>query len=116
MKLFESERKVMEVLWHEGSVSAGEIAKMLSASAGWNRNTTYTVIKKCIAKDYIKREDPGYICTALLSQKTVQREELADLLDKAFDGSVTKLFTALLNIKQISQFDVKKMKSTLKNM
>ncbi|MCI5605093.1 MAG: BlaI/MecI/CopY family transcriptional regulator [Clostridia bacterium] len=116
MKLFDSERKVMEILWREGSISAVEIARLLSVSAGWNRNTTYTVIKKCIDKNYIKREDPGYICSALIAQKTVQREELAELLDKSFDGSVTKLFAALLNVKQISQFDVKKMKKALKNL
>ena len=27
MNLFESERKVMDVLWREGSITAGEIAK-----------------------------------------------------------------------------------------
>ncbi len=29
MNLFESERKVMDVLWREGSITAGEIAKYL---------------------------------------------------------------------------------------
>ena len=28
MNLFESERKVMDVLWREGSITAGEIAKI----------------------------------------------------------------------------------------
>lgn len=116
MKLFDSERKVMEILWREGSTSAVKLSKLLAGSVGWNKNTTYTVIKKCIDKGYIKREDPGYICSPLISQKTTQREELAELLDKSFDGSVTKLFTALLNVKQISQFDVKKMKKSLKNL
>ena len=30
MNLFESERKVMDVLWREGSITAGEIAKILN--------------------------------------------------------------------------------------
>ena len=53
MNLFESERKVMDVLWREGSITAGEIAKILNIDIGWNRNTTYTVINKCIKKGYI---------------------------------------------------------------
>ena len=34
MNLFESERKVMDVLWREGSITAGEIAKILKANIG----------------------------------------------------------------------------------
>ena len=51
VKLFDSERKVMEVLWREGEMSAGQIVKILKDETGWNRNTTYTVIKKCVEKD-----------------------------------------------------------------
>ena len=58
MKLFDSELKVMEVLWeHEENaaetsekVSARQIVDVLSQRIGWNKNTTYTVIKKCIEK------------------------------------------------------------------
>ena len=37
MNLFESERKVMDVLWREGSITAGEIAKILNIDIfyGW---------------------------------------------------------------------------------
>ena len=49
-KLFDSELKVMEVLWREGSMTAGNIAAILAEEIGWNRNTTYTVIKKCVEK------------------------------------------------------------------
>ena len=45
IKLFDSELKVMEVLWREGGMAAGQLAKILKDEIGWNRNTTYTVIK-----------------------------------------------------------------------
>ena len=45
-KLFDSELKVMEQLWREGDLTAGALAKILADETGWNRNTTYTVIKK----------------------------------------------------------------------
>ena len=50
MKLFDSERKVMEVLWDEGPVPARRVVEVLSQRIGWNKNTTYTVIKKCVEK------------------------------------------------------------------
>ena len=50
MKLFDSELKVMEVLWEEGPVPARRVVEVLSQRVGWNKNTTYTVIKKCMEK------------------------------------------------------------------
>ena len=44
MKLFDSEWKVMEVLWQEGDTTAKALSLRLADSAGWNKNTTYTVI------------------------------------------------------------------------
>ena len=44
MKLFDSEWKVMEVLWQDGDTTAKELSLRLAGSAGWNKNTTYTVI------------------------------------------------------------------------
>lgn len=46
MKLFDSEWKVMEVLWQKNDRTAKEISLLLADSIGWNKNTTYTVIKK----------------------------------------------------------------------
>ncbi|WP_279120985.1 BlaI/MecI/CopY family transcriptional regulator [Holdemania filiformis] len=45
MKLFDSELKIMDVLWRKGKTPAKEIADELGQSIGWNKNTTYTVIK-----------------------------------------------------------------------
>ena len=69
LKLFDSERKVMETLWKAGGdLPAGRIAKILQEEIGWNRNTTYTVIKKCIAKGVIERTDPKFQCRALITK------------------------------------------------
>lgn len=50
LKLFDSERKVMEQLWEKGDRTAKELAEDLAAQVGWSKTTTYTVIKKCVDK------------------------------------------------------------------
>lgn len=45
IKLFDSELKVMSVLWREGDTTAKHISDILKAEIGWNMNTTYTLIK-----------------------------------------------------------------------
>ena len=59
IKLFDSELKVMDVLWKEGDTPAREIARVLTDELGWNVNTTYTLIKRCIKKGAIARSEPG---------------------------------------------------------
>ena len=49
-KLFDSELKVMGVLWREGDCTAKHISDVLKQEVGWNMNTTYTLIKRCIGK------------------------------------------------------------------
>ena len=49
-KLFDSELKVMGVLWREGDCAAKHISDVLKQEVGWNMNTTYTLIKRCIGK------------------------------------------------------------------
>lgn len=95
-KLFDSELKVMEQLWRDGDLSAGALAKRLAAETGWNRNTTYTVIRKLVEKQAIERREPGFVCHALVTKAEVQQKEAESLLSKLFDNSPSLLFSAFL--------------------
>ncbi len=99
-KLFDSELKVMEQLWREGDLTAGALAKILADETGWNRNTTYTVIKKLIGKQVIERREPGFLCHALISKDEVRQQEAKSLLEKLFDGSPSLLFSAFMGGQQ----------------
>ena len=116
MKLFDSERKVMEVLWREGGISAGQVVKILKEETGWNKNTTYTVIKKCVDKGAVKREEPGFICRPLISRQEVQDYETEELIDKMFDGSKEKFFAAFLDGKKLSNQEVDSLKRMIDDL
>lgn len=102
MKLYDSELKVMNILWRDGCRTAKEISDILKAETGWNMNTTYTVIKKCIAKGAVERSEPGFMCRAIVPKEEIQRAETDELIGKLYDGSVDKLFAALLGRKKLS--------------
>ena len=116
MKLFDSELKVMDVLWREGDLPAKAIAKTLTEEIGWNVNTTYTLIKRCIAKKAIERSEPGFMCHALVSREQVQQEETQELIDKVFDGSADKLFASLLGGRRISREQLEQLRSMIDEM
>lgn len=110
IKLFDSELKVMGVLWRGGDRTAKEISDLLKAEIGWNMNTTYTVIKKCVAKGAIERREPHFLCHALISKEEAGRAETELLLDKLFDGSPELLFASLLGSRKLSKEEIARLR------
>lgn len=110
IKLFDSELRVMRVLWQEGDLTAKRISDILNAEIGWNINTTYTVIKKCIAKEAIRRTEPNFMCHALITKAEAQAAETDELIGKLYDGSADKLFAALLERKNLTAEQIAELK------
>lgn len=110
MKLFDSELKVMGVLWREGDQTAKHISDILKAEIGWNMNTTYTVIKKCVAKGAIARSEPNFLCHALVSREAVQAAETEELLGKLFDGAPDQLFASLLGSQRLTREQIERLR------
>ena len=69
MKLVDSEIKVMDVLWKEGDSMAKHVADVMKERYGWNVNTTYTLLKRCIKKGAVERTNPNFVCHALIKQE-----------------------------------------------
>ena len=110
MKLFDSEWKVMEVLWQENDRTAKEISLRLADSIGWNK-TTYTVLKKCIDKGAIERRDPNFVCHAVITKRQAQKEEADSLVDKVFGGSAELLFASILSDCSLSKDELARLRA-----
>lgn len=110
-KLFDSELKVMGVLWREGDCTAKHISDVLKEEVGWNMNTTYTLIKRCINKGAIQRSEPNFLCHALIQKEEVQQLQTDELIDRIYDGSTDKLFAALLGRKKLTAQQIEQLRS-----
>jgi len=116
VKLFDSELKIMNVLWQKGDCTAKHISDVLKEETGWNMNTTYTLIKRCISKGAIERTEPNFMCRALIPKEEVQEAETNELIDKVYDGSVDKLFAALLGRKKLSKEQIQRLKDIVEDL
>lgn len=116
IKLYESELKVMDLLWKEGELPAKEIAKQLKDLIGWSKTTTYTVLKKCVEKHAILRIDPGFICRPLISREEVQRAETEDLIDRMYNGSEDLLIASLLGNRKMTPDDIARLKKMVEDL
>lgn len=116
IKLGDSELKVMNVLWEKGDLPAKEVAQTLTEKFGWNVNTTYTLIKRCIKKGAIQRLEPNFLCHVLIAKEAVQQAETDALIDKLYNGCVDKLFSALLGKKKLSTEQIEKLKQMVDDL
>lgn len=114
--LTDTELKVMSILWKDGPCPAREIAGALKEQFGWNINTTYTLIKRCIKKGAIQRSEPNFLCRALVLKEEVQEATTNDLINKIYDGSADKLFAALLGRKKLSAEQLEKLNRIIENL
>ena len=116
MKLFDSEWKVMQTLWAENDLTAKELSLRLAQRVGWNKNTTYTVIKKCIDKGAIERREPNFICHAQITKQQAQKEEADTLVEKVFGGSAELLFASILSDRSLSKEELARLKALVEDI
>ena len=91
-------------------------AKILKEEIGWNRNTTYTVIKKCIEKGAVERFEPKFRCRALISKKDAQEYETEELIDRMFEGSKKNFFAAMLSENSLTAEELEQLKDMVNQM
>ena len=116
VKLFDSELKVMDVLWKEGDMPAKQISDILKESIGWNMNTTYTVIKKLIDKGAVARSDPGFVCAPLITRREVQRQETDSLITRLFGGSKAQFLSAFLAEKDLTPAQAAQLRALIETL
>lgn len=112
IKLFDSELKIMDIVWERAPVSAKELSVIAADTIGWNKNTTYTIIKKLIEKKVLLRTEPCFICTALIKKKDVQKAETKNLIDKLYNGSKKAFFSAFID-ENLSDAELDELKAMI---
>lgn len=86
----------MDIVWDKEPVSAKEISLIAAETIGWNKNTTYTIIKKLLDKNALQRTEPNFICTSLVQKAEVRKAETQSLIDKLYNGSKKAFFASFI--------------------
>lgn len=113
IRLYDSELKLMELLWQNEPVSAKELTLLAAEAIGWNKNTTYTVLKKLIDKDAVQRDEPNFVCTSLVKKAEVRKAETDLLIEKLYDGSRKAFFAAFLENESLSEQEIEELRAMI---
>ena len=112
--LSDLELKVMSIVWHHGGkTTAKQIYTEMHAEFGYTRGAVYALIHRCIEKGAMERNDPNFTCKSIVNPDSVRYDEIAKLVNTAFDGSATKLVKLLLDNGNLSAEDLDEIQAAL---
>ncbi|MDF2987226.1 MAG: putative transcriptional regulator [Eubacterium sp.] len=110
IKLFDSEIKIMELLWDNGLTTAKELTLLAQQKIGWNKNTTYTIIKKLVEKNAVRRDEPNFMCTPLITREQIQLAETSNLINKLYKGSKKLFFASFIGKEELSKEEIDELR------
>ena len=113
IKLFEAEYRVMQIIWDNEPIKSRALSEICNKELGWQRTTTYTMLKKLIEKGYAQNENK--IVTSLISKEEVQKNESKAFVEKNFAGSLYSFIAAFTSDNNLDEEEVKKIQKLIKN-
>lgn len=99
--LCDSEYRMMNVIWDNAPVESGKLVKLCEAELDWKKSTTYTILRKLVAKGLVVNEDT--VVKVLIPRERVQRYESERIVQKSFGGSLPAFISSFLGNGGISK-------------
>lgn len=113
----DSELAILRVLWQRGPSTVKEVRQVLEST----RRTGYTTVLKfmqiMVEKGLVSRDESSFahVYRARIPQEQTQRTLVADLLERAFGGSTSRLVLQALATKKATPAELAEIRKILKN-
>ena|SRR3712207_3109917 len=108
IKIFDSEYRLMNIIWENNNIKSSELVKLAKEELGWKKSTTYTVIRRLCDRGIIKNENT--IVSFLVNREEVMRAETEEHIDKLYEGSLKLFFTTFLKREKLSKDEISELR------
>ncbi len=114
----ELELEILKILWQRSPLPVKDVQDALAAGPA-KRDLAYssviTVMNIMVRKKYLGRRKRGkaYVYDPRVSQQSVHRGMLGDLLDRVFDGSPAAMMLELLDTADVDQRELKELRKLI---
>lgn len=112
--LSQSEWTVMEALW-ERPKTLMELVRELGQSARWAKSTVTTMVRRMEEKGIVayKMQGRAKLFRAVVSREDVVAEETSSLLQRAYHGSISMMFSAMTKKQDLSREEIDELRAIL---
>jgi len=114
--LTEAEWEVMKILWSKGNIALSDIVKSANDKGiPWAMNTVHTLLSRLVKKNAVavdKSRSP-HIYHPIVGEHECAIAETTRLIQRIYNGSVSKMLSSLLSSEKISEDELHKLKSII---
>lgn len=110
-----AEWPIMELLW-ESPKTLMELVNVLTVQVGWSKSTITTMVRRMDDKGLITFHTDGRtkVFRPAVTREAVTAQETVSLLNRAYNGSVGLLVSAMAQRNNLSQADIEELYAILK--
>lgn len=113
--LTDAELRLMQILWHRGPSTVGEVVAALPADQPLAYSTVLTTLRILEKKGYLRHERRGraYVYHTLVAQREARGKALRHLMRRFFDDSPEQLVLGVLQHEQLGADDLARLQQLL---
>ena len=108
-----AEVAILRVLWSRGPSTVRDVARAMDREGAYT--TVLKLMQNMTEKGLVRRDESSrtHVYAAAYAEEQTQRQLVADLLDRVFDGSAAKLVMQALNAATISPRELAEIRKLL---
>lgn len=112
----EAELAILRVLWQRGPSTVRQVHEFLTAVKPTGYTTVLKFMQIMLEKGLLSRDESPYahVYSARLPQEQTQRALVTDLLDRAFEGSMSGLILQALSSRKATPGELEEIRKILK--
>lgn len=120
MRISDSEKILMDVLWQGASktapLTAKQIIEQVDRNLAWHDKTAKTLLNRLLKKNAIafNKEGREYLYFPILKEQDYLRNASDNFLKKVFNGSVAALVASFAKHEKLSDKDLAELKALIK--
>ena len=112
----ELELEILKILWRAKPLTGRQVRDALAEFRELAYTSVMTIMGIMVDKGYVRRKKQGssYVYSARIKQETTTRRMLLDLVERAYDGSVTSAVINLLEISDIESEELEQLRELIR--
>ena len=112
----ELELEILKVLWRDGPAPVRHVRDALAGFRELAYTSVMTIMNIMTKKGYLKRTKQGgrYVYSTKITEKSISRKMLRDLVDRVFDGSAVAVMLNLLETADVDEAELKQLRQIIK--
>ena len=110
-----SERDVLAVLWKNSPLTTAEMVDALTASKGWSRGTTRSLLARLVRKKVVGCRVDGnrHLYRPLIAEDACVRDESRTFLQRVFGGASADMLLTLVEESKLTPEQIRRFRDIL---